>query len=526
MLRVRSAGGDVVLALTAPEAVGLTVAKVRAMVAEATSKSPQEVMLMDGAVVLKQTRLMKEVFASRTIVELQAIVRRLPQVDPEKPLPEQLAIMMQMLESDCDDLQQCAAMQLRKLLSKEQDPPINDIIAAGLVPKLVHALQDSECSKETQHDAAWALTNVASGCTQHVQVLIDEGTLPAFISKLSAADRDLQDQCVWGIGNIAGDSVQMRDAVLAGGAMRPLVALLQPHEPNEDGNENIIQSAIAPLSMVRNGTWALSNLCRHKPPPNLEALVPALEVLPQLLTNSDQEVLADACWAVSYLADGDNDRIEAVVRSGVCKRLVELLSHNSELISAPALRAVGNILSGEAHHTQALLQCGAVQPILQLLANSPKAKTKKEACWSMSNITAGTEEQIQVAIDAGLAPVLHELEEGETHVRKEAAWVISNAFTGGSPKQAHIVAESALAPLLTYLQECVDLDIRVAKGILDAVKAVLDKGATLKTEQGLAQNPLLQILIENDCEDLCTKLMSREDDLAEKAREILQDLKI
>lgn len=52
---------------------------------------------------------------------------------------------------------------------------------------------------------------------------------------------------------------------------------------------------------------------------------PALPVLRQLIYLDDEEVLTDACWALSYLSDGPNDKIQSVIEAGVCPRLVELL---------------------------------------------------------------------------------------------------------------------------------------------------------------------------------------------------------
>lgn len=52
---------------------------------------------------------------------------------------------------------------------------------------------------------------------------------------------------------------------------------------------------------------------------------PALPALQRLIHSNDEEVLTDACWALSYLSDGTNDKIQAVIEAGVCPRLVELL---------------------------------------------------------------------------------------------------------------------------------------------------------------------------------------------------------
>lgn len=73
--------------------------------------------------------------------------------------------------------------------------------------------------------------------------------------------------------------------------------------------------------------------------------------------------------------------------------------HPSTAVQTPALRSVGNIVTGDDLQTQIVISSGALPALLSLLS-SPKEGIRKEACWTISNVTAGSPQQIQSVIDA------------------------------------------------------------------------------------------------------------------------------
>ena len=374
--------------------------------------------------------------------------------------------MLQMLHSGDLKVQLQSVTKFRKLLSIERHPPIREVISTGVVPTIVDFLK-RDSQPQLQYEAAWALTNIASGTSDNTRTVIDAGAVPLFVQLLSSPSVDVREQAVWGLGNIAGDQPEYRDLVLHAGALPPLLSQL--------GGDSS-------LSVLRNATWTLANFCLGKPQPALELVTPALPTLAKLVYSADQEVLTDACWALSYISDGSNDRIQAVVESGVCARLIDLLMHPSPSVQTPTLRAVGNIATGDDLQTQAVIDGGALPALLSLLT-SPKKSIRKEACWTISNITAGNSDQIQCVIEDHLIePLIEVLSEKDFDIKKEAAHAISNAASNATRDQIkYLVTHGCVRPLCDSL---VCSDAQVVTVALNGLENILEMGSyTARVEE-------------------------------------------
>lgn len=239
--------------------------------------------------------------------------------------------------------------RFRRLLSIERNPPIDEVILSGAVPYFVQYLDLNEVHKyfnvdysgssspppqvwshdptkksisvsnlyQLQFEATWAITNIASGTADHTRYVVELDCIPRMINLLDSESEDLRQQSVWALGNISGDSCTLRDLVLNQGAMPKVLKMIQSETSDR---------------VKRDATWTLSNLFRGKPAPPWEIVLTAIPVLVHLLHSSDDDVLIDACWAISYASDGPTDRIQAIIEVGATNKLIELLSHHNSSI--------------------------------------------------------------------------------------------------------------------------------------------------------------------------------------------------
>ena len=135
-----------------------------------------------------------------------------------------------------------------------------------------------------------------------------------------------------------------------------------------------------------------------------------------------------------------------------------------------------------------MVDAGCVRAVLPLLGHVKKG-IRKEACWMLSNIAAGTHDQITALLQHRdvMDGVLGHVRGDEWDVRKEAAWVLSNVATGGTHEQVFaLVKNHRCVEELCSLLDCAD--VKILQVALDALEALLKCDSK---SSGLLQVPSL-----------------------------------
>ncbi|WVZ97769.1 hypothetical protein U9M48_043282 [Paspalum notatum var. saurae] len=395
--------------------------------------------------------------------------------------------MVQSVFSDDPNMHLDATVQLRKLLSIERNHHriIMEVVSRGAVPRFIEFLTRDD-NHQLQAEASRALRIIASGTSERTKLVAQSGAVPIFVKLLNSQS----EAALWVLASVAFVSPEYRDLVLDHGGLSALLLQLNKHTT---------------VSMLRVATWTLSTFCNGRPQPTLDQVKLALSALQHVIHSDDVVVLVNACRTLACLSSENNDRMQAVVKSGVLPRLVELLIHGARIHDTLLSKAA---LHGPSEGRD--LTCNRKGRLCH------EKSIKIGACFAISKIAAGNNEQIQAVINANIIPrLVHLLPIAEFDIRKFAARAISNATSGGTHDQIkYLVAQGCIKPLCDML---VCPNPSTVTFCLEGLENILRVG------EGGDHNAYAQIIDGSEGWDKIEKLRSHDNtDICVKAVKILQ----
>lgn len=332
---------------------------------------------------------------------------------------------------------------LRWLLSKNKIPPIEAAIKADVIPALTQCLTFGSPDEQLL-EAAWCLTNIAAGELEETRSLLP--SLPLLIAHLGEKSfLPVAEQCAWALGNVAGEGEELRNILLAHGALVPLARLMLSNKG----------------STAETAAWALSNLIKgpdSRAATDFIKIVGTLEAIIQHLKMGDDELRTEVTWVVVYLTALSENALHVLAKSEVVQLLIGRLaaSDNMQLL-IPVLRCLGNLIAGTSYIITDVLIVGqnitdcAISGLVKCLKSENRA-IKKEAAWVLSNISAGSLQHKELVFSSDATSLLLDMLLTEPFdIRKEAAFVLGNlCVTAGDGLQQPDIITRHLVLLVNY----------------------------------------------------------------------------
>eukprot|EP01084_Bolivina_argentea_P271693 462373_1 len=349
--------------------------------------------------------------------------------------------------------------QIRHLLSlSTSNPPIKQVIDSGCIPRIIQLLTDNNYAN-IQFEATWILANISSLNTnpEYVSTCIRHDALPFIFNILKIQKYPLQEVAAFALGNIAGESRELRNMIIRNNILPLLINICKT--PFNDSlywcSTNVGDGGKAQYLVLLNTiSWTISNLCRGNNSINLddnyillmvECTYFLLQCTNQFPIEERTEINMNIGWSYTYLTNGSEFAIEYpnkllnyMNKYNIIKQLINILNGPINLqIFKPIIKCIGSILSGHDKYTQICVDYGILKiynRLLKILINktdSLSLQILKEICWSISNINACHNINIiKYVQNENIFPILCNLLMKPNTISNECLWALANAIEG------------------------------------------------------------------------------------------------
>jgi len=181
----------------------------------------------------------------------------------------------------------------------------------------------------------------------------------------------------------------------------------------------------------------------------------------------------------------------------------------------PCLRILGGFVSKCAMTTQQVVDSGALDLFPKLIGH-PNNMIKKEICWMISNIAAGTLLQLETLVEKGYVKIMTKiLREEESSIKYEAIWAICNFTLVEKRNLIESIIKDNILDTIIYITKFKQARF-IAVG-LEALCNLLKYGKEIFPNQD-GSNPIELELEKNNVWDILENLQYHESEIVyEKA---------
>ncbi|OMJ67581.1 hypothetical protein SteCoe_35216 [Stentor coeruleus] len=391
-----------------------------------------------------------------------------------------------------------------RLFTCMNNAPLLKMISSGII----HYLKDY-VSKNTPIEllieSTWIICNLATEAYPLVNELIENDYLEKMIDLIEINNDTIAENCIFFIGNVAGDSIENCEAVLNSDFFKKFEQYftIKPMQ-----SMNIIKT-----SLYTFYTISIKNLFIPA-----TAAVTIFNFLSRVKNKINSismhtEWLKTLCCLVSLTENYGQIFIEKRLLS----RTFKYLFFNSIEIQCIVIRILGNMIVCSNRFIDMLNEQNFLDKFLQLIT-SPNKDIRKEVYWALSNMTAGTPQHVDIFVKHAICKLgLQGLIDNDLEIKINASWLYSNIGRKGIASNIYLLVEMGICE---YLEEA--LHEKNSKIMVNLISLIQFTMISAISEE---KPDFFSIFVQTGCYDaLITAEYITEKNISSRIRNLLKEL--
>ncbi|XP_037928655.1 importin subunit alpha-3-like [Teleopsis dalmanni] len=346
---------------------------------------------------------------------------------------------------------QLQAFKSLVLMTKVRDDKlIGNLITLGGLPVILRCAKQKN-DFEMQIEAICALTNMITGCKDHLDGVMKAGAFPVLCHLLNSYCLQVCEQSVNAIANVVVSGKIYCEQAIDKGIVRSLSYMYYLHPSS-------------PI-IIRRVACILRYICRVKLCYTLVKKI--IPVIRALIYQVDKDIKLDILYAIVYLTDNIDFPFKLILEYGVLKHMISFLDDSDIKILTTALHGIGNCLKDTKKLVESALDNNILQH-LNILVIHNESLVRKSALFCLGELLGNPISYVQDDISAQLIVNIYiNLTDEDFDVNKETIYALMNLSATGS--KDHIFTLANMEFISTICDMLVYSDWEIIKMILKLI---------------------------------------------------------